>query len=217
MGSPGWASSVVFTPPRSGAPQDTRGGASRGNLTCAQTPQATTAQFMLLTPSHAQESLTVSERPTLFAYIPPTSAQKAFFSLNDDAGKTYYQTTLRVPQTGGIVSIRLPDTMAPLQVGKSYRWGVAILCAGKLRPDSPFISSWIQRTLLSPQLLSQAQRATALDRAALYGKQGVWYDTLTTLAKLKRQQPNDRAIANNWLQVLKSVGLEGIAEQPFAN
>jgi Domain of Unknown Function (DUF928) len=37
---------------------------------------------------------------------------------------------------------------------------------------------------------------------------GIWYDALTTLA-----QPEDRAIAQEWTDLLKAVGLENLATQ----
>jgi hypothetical protein len=46
---------------------------------------------------------------------------------------------------------------------------------------------------------------------------GIWYDSLATLAELKRRQPNNSTVATSWQEMLKSVDLSAIAEVPLAN
>ena len=50
-----------------------------------------------------------------------------------------------------------------------------------------------------------------------YTSQALWYDTLASLAKLRRWYPGDVAIANQWKNLLKSEGLERIAGKPLVN
>jgi hypothetical protein len=208
-----WAG-VPFNPPSDGAPKG-RGGASRGDRTCSANPAEFLHHFMPLTPTNSNYGLTVSQRPTLFAYIPPTSAPKAFFSLKEENGPVHYKTTLPIANNGGILRIELPESMPPLMVGKRYQWGVSVLCDGKLQPDSPFISSWIQRVEPSAKLVEQVSQVPSIEQATLYGTNGIWYDTLVTLADLRRDQPNNSTLESTWSDFLSSVGLDEIASEPL--
>ncbi len=208
-------SRIQFNPPKGGAPRDTRGGSSRGNGTCTQSASNSAKRLTLLTPANSNFGLTVAGHPTFFAYIPPTSAPKAFFSLNDAAGNVYYQTLIAIPKTGGVVRVDLPPSLPSIALGKPYQWGIAILCANRLRPDSPFVNAWIQRVEPSQNLIRQLKTATAIDQAALYSTHGIWYDTVETLIRLKSQQPTNRQLTSNWDSLLQTVGLDTIAAEPI--
>ena len=218
---PAQAGSVVtFNPPRGGAPQQTRGGASRGEVCTASTASPTASlteaesQLVALVPQ-SDYVLTLKAHPTFFVYIPPTSAKQAFFSLKNEARQVTYQTTLPIATTGGILRIDLPDTAPELQVGQSYQWGIALLCSGKLRPDSPYINSWVKRSQPSGAVTVDADAAPSLERVASYGNSGIWYDTLSTLADLRQQQPNDAELTTTWQNLLNSVELNSVSSAIF--
>lgn len=207
-----WAdSALVFVPPKGSAPRVTRGAASRGSLLCTQTPTDPIRQMVSLVPVGSGPNLTIAERPSFFVYIPQTSAKQAFFSLKDEIGQQSYHTTVTLPAQAGVIRVELPDTVAPLIVGKSYQWGLAVLCSGKLRPDSPAINGWVQRTELDPKLATQLQAASAMERVVLYSSNGIWYDAVTALAQLRQQRPQDQDLASAWKQILDSVGLEAVS------
>jgi Domain of Unknown Function (DUF928) len=203
---------TAFNPPGGSAPNG-RGGASRGEIACSSNPGEFSRRFLPLTPIDSKYGLTVSERPTFFVNIPPSSAQKAFFSLKDAQGKIYYQTVLPINKQGGIMRIDLPLSTAPLTVNQPYQWGIAALCSGKLKPDSPFVSSWVKRVALSTNLASQLAKATPIDRAALYSTNGIWYDTLTTLVDTRQETHNNATLLSTWSTLLTSVGLGDVATQ----
>lgn len=207
-----WA--VPFNPPSGGAPKG-RGGASRGDTTCSTDPETFLQRFMTLTPLDSNYGLTASHRPTLFAYIPPTAAQKAFFTLKEENGRVHYQTIVSIPSKGSILRIDLPQSMPPLKLGQRYQWGIALLCKGKLRPDSPFVSSWVQRVEPPVKLAGKTSQLATMEQAALYGANGIWYDMLATLAELKRQQPNNSALHSKWSELLSAAGLGAIALEPL--
>ncbi|MGA7938076.1 MAG: DUF928 domain-containing protein [Kovacikia sp.] len=208
-----WAG-VPFNPPKGGAPKG-RGGASRGDMTCSANPAQFIQRFMPLTPANSNYGLTVAQRPTLFAYVPPTSAQKVFFSLKEENGRVHYQAMLPIGNNGGILRIELPESVPPLMLGKRYQWGVAVACDGRLRPDSPFVSSWIQRVEPASKLVEQASQKPSIEQATMYGTNGIWYDTLATLANLRRQQPDNPTLRSTWSDLLSSVGLKEIAAEPL--
>lgn len=211
---------VKFDPPGPGKPKETAGGASRGN-SCAQEHVGTVRELSALggcvTPLMPvnQEGLTVTERPTFLVYVPETSAKQVFFRLVDESKTYQYQKKIALPGKGGIVSFKLPEDAPALEVGKNYQWTFILIGEQGLRPDSPGVQGEIRRVELNPTLNSQLQQVSPIERAALYGKEGIWYETVGTLAELRRSQPLDAALADNWKQLLSSVGLEAIAAQPI--
>ncbi|MBD0345662.1 MAG: DUF928 domain-containing protein [Coleofasciculus sp. Co-bin14] len=207
---------VTFEPPGDEKPKDTAGGASRDTGRC---PQDTTALATSVTPlmPATRQGLTVAEHPTFFVYVPQTSAQKALFVLKDDKEDYYYQKIVSIPRMAGIVSFKLPADAPAIEIGKSYKWSFVMICGEGIRPDSPTVEGRIERIAPNPTLSKQLNTLLPLERAAMYGKDGIWYDTLTTLAQLKRSQPNDVTLAANWQELLTSVGLEAIATKPLLN
>jgi hypothetical protein len=205
---------ITFDPPSDGEPDNTAGGASRDGGRCPQDtiPSSPTLTPLLPTTNHG---LTIADRPTFFVYVPQTSAQKAFFSLKDKDEEYYYQITLPLPKTPGIVSFKLPSDAPALEIGKSYQWSFVTVCGETIAVDAPRVEGWVKRIEPNSTDLRQRENLSPLERAALYGSDGIWYDTLTTLAELRRSQPNDSTLATTWEDLLKSVGLEAIATKPL--
>jgi hypothetical protein len=106
---------VTFEPPGDGKPDNTVGGASRDSGQCLQDAIASQQTITPLMPT-TNRGLTLVERPTFFVYVPQTSAQKAFFSLKDKDESYYYQATLPMPETSGIVSLKLPADAPALEI-----------------------------------------------------------------------------------------------------
>jgi hypothetical protein len=160
-----------------------------------------------------EQALTVADHPTFFVYIPQTSAQKAMFVLRDDNEDYYYKTTLPISSKAGVVSFKLPADAPALKSGKSYKWSFVLMCTAEIRPDSPWVEGEIKR--IEPNSGGTLDNLPPLERAALYGKNGIWYDTLASLAEERRLQPDNLTLATNWENLLKSVGLGAIANQPL--
>ncbi len=208
---------VRFEPPEGGAPVETKGGASRGDIACATSTSRDTPQIVLVTPANSNYGLTTSEHPTFLMYVPPSSAQKAFFSIKNAKGQVHYRQLLTVPQQGGILRLTLPKSVPSLAANQSYEWGIVLMCGGRLRPDSPFASGWIQRIQLANKVSTNLKKQSAMDQAATYGASGIWYDMISTIADLKQQQPQDPAISQTWRQILDAAGLTKITPAPIVN
>ena len=206
---------VTFDPPGDAQPTDTAGGASRGNG-CPQEVTNVGGCVVPLMPT-TQTGLTVAERPTFLAYIPETAAKELFFSLVDDNNQNHYQTKIALNGKSGIVSFQLPETAPALETGKNYKWTFIIIGEQGLRPDSPGVQGSIRRVQPNSALASQLDHKALVERAALYGKNGIWYDTVANLAEARRSQPNDPNLAVTWQKLLNSVGLQDIATQPLLN
>ncbi|MFE1746973.1 DUF928 domain-containing protein [Coleofasciculus sp. H7-2] len=159
-------------------------------------------------------ALTAAESPTFWYYVPYalTSDLPVEFILQDDQGNNVYKTKFIASQKQpGVVKVRLPATVAPLEVGKMYRWFFMIDCD----PDAPpLVEGSVQRIAPSATLKSQLQKATPRERVVLYAKQGIWHDALTALAELRIANPKDAALTADWVSLLNSGGLEAIAQEP---
>jgi hypothetical protein len=45
----------------------------------------------------------------------------------------------------------------------------------------------------------------------------IWYDELTNLAKRYLSEPENSEVKRDWVDLLKSVGLEGMAQEPVVS
>ncbi|MEL6928716.1 MAG: DUF928 domain-containing protein [Cyanobacteria bacterium J06600_6] len=204
---------VTFEPPQGTKPEQTVGGASRGE----QCPSDSIEQNQPLTPllPMGSRSLTVESHPTLLVYVPNTSATQALLSVRDANEDYDYQTTMSIGDRPGIVKLTLPEDAPALDVGREYQWSLILMCDNRLRPDSPVVQGDIMRVISERHLQNKLAQADLYESAAIYGDAGLWYDTLSSLAKLKTNNPKDINIASNWEGLLNSVGLENVAKAEF--
>ena len=205
---------VSFKPPSDDQePKRTVGAGSRNDRQCPQdatVPTADTPPLMALVPT-TNTGLTLAERPTFRVYLPETSAKQVVLSIREEGIKHHSQTFLPITGTLGIISLKPSDNSPPLEVGKTYQWVVVLVCGERPGPHDPAIASWVRRVVL-PQPINQG---TALEQAAWYGEQGIWYDALKYFAEARRNQSNNQALTDNWTEFLNSVGLEEIAAEPL--
>ena len=152
---------------------------------------------------------TIAATPTFWFYIPYVTAIPAKFVLRDKDGKLLYQSDVMLSQTPGVVSLPLPKTVTPLEIGKQYRWFLKIYCKAQAPPT--FVEGWIQKVSLNPVLKSQLEKATPRDRVALYAANGIWFKALNTAGVLRRRNPND----TSWAALLQAVGLNDLANEPI--
>lgn len=205
---------VTFNPPAGNKPKTSTGGASRSLGQCINQAENSALPLAALLPNSAS-GLTVASHPTVLAYLPETNASKVFFSWQDENNQEHYQTILPIENKAGIISLTLPQDAPPLEVGKNYQWALAVMCDGKLQPDSPMIQGQIKRVEMTPSLSDRLKNANPLETAAIYGEEGIWYETVATLAQLTANQPNNSDITSNWQNLLTSVGLEKVATTPL--
>jgi hypothetical protein len=204
---------VTFNPPKEQAPKRSTGGASRDASTCGADMSATTKASVTPLLPKTNIGLTVAERPSILIYVPQTNAKKALFGLQDEQGKHSYRTTLSLPQKPGVIEINLPSSVSALKIGKNYQWSLVMICTEELEPDSPWVSGWIRRVESNRNLNNQP----TLELASKLANMGIWYDSLSTLAELKRRQPNNPTVVTSWQQLLHSINLNEIAEAPLTN
>ncbi|MEM9215199.1 MAG: DUF928 domain-containing protein [Cyanobacteria bacterium P01_F01_bin.150] len=222
LATPNPSKQFVPPPPPTtlGTPQGrSRGGGSRGDCLWPEDSPPLTA----LVPTNKNElaglesvwSYTMSDRPTFWFYLPYEleATTDVLFILQDGDGNTLeaYSQMFRPSLSPGIVSITLPDIAPPLDVGKGYHWFFQVYCDEN--PD--FVDGWVYRTAPETELDQQLQAAVPKDQSAIYANNGIWQEAIASLARLRQADPEDGAIASDWRQLLESVGLEAIADQPF--
>lgn len=200
-----------FNSVRQGLPGRRVGGGTRGE--CNFGEKTLTA----LIPKN-NLGLTVGGNPTFFFYIPQTTDSQAVeFVLRDESDRQVYEKTFKTTGTSGVISLTLPDSASfkPLEIGKKYHWYLSVICDAQNRASDVSVDGWIQRVETSPTLASELKKVAPPERAALYAASDIWHEALTTLAELRQSRPNDSTIAAEWAQLLQSVGLDNIVQEPI--
>lgn len=210
---------LVFNapPPPSdiGAPGTRKGGGRRPSCPVVN------KSLIALVPNYSDTDLvmglTTAEHPTLWFYVPHQSPYTAKFVLRSADGKSIvFQTDVTLPEKSGIVSFQMPSNAPSLEIGKRYRWYFKIYC-GEPQEILTFVDGWVQRVTPKPGLQAELEQATPRDRIALYATNGIWYEAVTNLAKLRRTSPQDIALATDWANLLQSIGLAEIAPEPIVD
>ncbi len=212
MRSPSQEVAINWTPPNRGTPANTEGAGTRNEGTCAEGETTPNPPLTAVMPINSL-ALTVAERPTFFVYVPATSAQKAELILKDESEEIVYAAKIDLPGKAGIVSISFPANATPLETGKTYRWYFDLVCNSGKRI---FVDRMmVERIEPSQTLQRQLQQAKERDRPNIYAQNGLWYDTLTALAAIRRSAANNTTITADWKQLLESAGLKEIADKPL--
>ena len=217
------------TPPDRGAPGQRQGAATRGRSQCPSTPKPITALVPITqrTWGEGQGSnaeivtwksvfgSTVDERPTFWFYVPYTltPAHRLEFVLQDENNNDIYKTSFTQSATSpGVVGVELPSTAGPLETGKMYHWFFSIECSPD---DGVLVDGWVQRVPLNSLLERQLEQATPKERIALYANHHIWYEAVTALAELVRQNPENAQLREDWIKLLQSIDLNAIAQEPI--
>jgi hypothetical protein len=206
----------AFNPPNRGLPDGRQegGGVRGGNCPNIQN------KLVALIPA-TNIGLTVAESPTLYWYVPETaSAETALameFVLQDEDGKEVYNSG-KLPALGsaGIVSYTMPaKSSKPLEVGKNYQWFFSIICNPDDRSGDVRVQGWVKRVEKSLTLAQELEAASEKERPFIYARESLWFDTLSSLAQLQRQNPGNETFATKWEELLNSVSLGNLAKAPF--
>ena len=195
----------VPLPPGTGSPEDpqkpggTRDGSGVG--ACQQTDQPFTA----LVPKNADESLTTAEYPVFWFYIPHASEDihSIEFSLHDaNETETFYRSPIQLTKTPGVIGIPLPPSpKSSLKLNQTYRWKLMVNCTAQAKADEVIaLEGLVTRVQSSPNLVG-----------------AIWYDELTNRAQRFLLEPQNPEVKKAWSELLKSVGLEELAQAPLVS
>ncbi len=199
---------IGFPPaPNRGAPERTRGAGSRK-------PTCDGLEVKIpLTPLMPENNVgtTIAPNPTIYVYVPEFHNKEAeFLIIDQEAEKVVYQTRFRIRNTPGIVKITLPNTVE-LKSDKNYLWHLGIICNPNDQEADEVITGWIERISISPELEAKIEqlKQQPLEQGKLYAEAGIWSESLTILAQLRDVNPR------GWVELLESVGLGEIAQNPI--
>jgi hypothetical protein len=158
---------------------------------------------------------TVSDHPTFFVYVPQLKSTTAQFTLEDETGtQELYSTNFALSGEPGIIGIRIPDTIPPLEVGQNYHWIISV-AEDPTQPDnSLFTEGWVKRVAPDAALVG-VDRLSPRDRVNHYAEAGIWQETLSTLAELRYQHPTDQSLAADWENLMKSANLPQFVTTPI--
>lgn len=193
-------------------PDNRQGGATRGGE-CIQDE----AELTALVPASGI-GLTANEYPTIYWFMPKSSASEVEFVLRDATAREIYSMKYALTKSSQGVVIGTPSIMSlsvpalasfsPLEIGQEYRWLLALICNPIDRSSDSTIEGRIKRTPLDPTLLQKVQQVTPQERIALYAQSRLWYETVGTMVELQRVQPNDYELKQAWRKLLNSVELD---------
>ena len=213
-----FASAQKFVPKSRGIPGRREGGGTRGD--CTDSARKLTA----IVPQEMGETL--SEYPTFSWALPETQATSAEFLLIDPSTNTeIYKTSFPVTGQAGIISIAIPKetNVRPLALNKNYKWQFAIVCdKPESSPESIGDSShnattegFIRRVKTSARIQQQLQGQPLTEQAAIYAREGIWFDAAQIYTQLQRQQPTNRQVQQAWRVFLESVELNAVVQEPL--
>lgn len=167
---------------------------------------------------------TLAQSPHIWLYIPelPKGVNYAEVMLQDENDRDVLKQPARIPVASGLFSFNISDTGVSLEVDRVYHWFFSIIC-DELRPSrNPSVDAWVTRIPPNDDFLRQLETTVRdRERIELYLKQGIWYEPLELIAKLKSQYPQDTLLINQWSNLLQSVGIDEqtakkIAQAPIA-
>ncbi|MBC1236281.1 DUF928 domain-containing protein [Nostoc sp. 2RC] len=215
---------IHFNPPPPpsdrGAPGNRGEGASRGECTQLDVP------LTAIVPSYEQQlktgtnqtvtiteiwGLTSREQPSFWFYIPyeKSSIKSLEFVLQTDNDTTIYRQNITAPPIPGIVRVQLQNQKNILEANKPYHWFFKVKVACDSQPGtSNYVEGWVQRVNLDVSLREQIKKSSPREQAAIYAKNGIWYDALTTIAELRLTNVDDSQLAKDWENLLQVVKLE---------
>ncbi|MGD1807291.1 DUF928 domain-containing protein [Dapis sp. BLCC M126] len=169
-----------------------------------------------LTPkTNNRQELTLASHPTIFIYVPENKATAGVFILKDSTQKQVYEDIVSLPDSQGIIDIKIPTDQPELKVGKNYNWTFRLICETPI-PEA-VVEGSIERVNPSPDLTTKLQQTPESDRWLIYSEAGIWYEALFTLAEQIRSNPNDLKLTSEWENLLNSVGLNEVATEPLKN
>jgi hypothetical protein len=176
-----------FKPPAQGAPGERGDAGSRSPI-----------EFVVLVPQQ-NIGATATDYPTFWFYVKTLSVEKPIsieLELRNQQDNTIYRTQFELNQKHGIVSIPLPKTAPALRVGETYYWYFSSVEYELYRFGE------LQRIALSPKVEKQLANLTPQERIIVLANKGLWHETITELAELRRTYPEDAELKAAWKELL---------------
>lgn len=221
-----WEAKKYRPPIGIGAPTRTEGGGTRGGETHSgntgnqNCPLVSGKPLTALVPSD-RFGVTVAPYPTFFVYMPAASSEASplsvEFDLQDKDNNVVYKSTFKTSGKPGVLTLTLPSQagLPPLAINQDYKWSFTVVCRPDERSQDMTVEGWVRRVELNSALNNQLQQVSPQQQVDLYAQAEIWQEALATLVQLRRDDPNNAAIAANWERLLSAAGLNDIAKEPL--
>ena len=137
------------------------------------------------------------------------------FVLQDKQENDIYRQAFNLPQTPGMVSLKLPPTAPPLAVDRSYRWYFKLYCGDSASATANFVEGWITKIPLASDLATQLKQGKN-PAYKEYINNLIWFDALDSLAQLRLKKDNSQLV-REWNELLsaKGVNLSNLTQKPL--
>jgi Domain of Unknown Function (DUF928) len=168
-------------------------------------------------PTSSGLGTTFVSEPTFWIYVPklPTGVpQELRFSIREQQPSNERTSNEKIftatfNQSPSIIGLKIPKGNNTLETGKEYQWTVALQCDSDNPSVNPLISGWVRRIKPAQEPSNDA------DKIEVYESQNVWYDTLTLLERLQRNDPGN--FQSTWIDFLTDMGFDDTEHQiPYA-
>ena len=149
---------------------------------------------------------TTAAHPTFWFYAAYTTnayGQLTVYNQEfDEVARIQQQLNIDKP---GLVSFSLRENKISLEPDRIYHWEFTIYCNEIQGSPNDRVAGSVQRVSRSPNFQDRLETATPLEQVKLYAENSIWYDALTILAELRRENPQDETLTVAWEQLLNSI------------
>jgi hypothetical protein len=178
---------------------------------------ATALPLTALIPIYDDEpTLTVSEYPTFWFYIPhqPNEIVAGEFVYTNQNGEQVYRGFFELKNTPGVVNIAIPpESEISLSVDHNYRWFLKLFCDPRDPSSYVFLEGDIKRVDVDEELMTELTSQEDEDYI-VYARHEIWHDALTSLGSRLRADETEEVIQDNWRKLLEDVDLGHLADEP---
>jgi len=197
------------SPPGQGRPKGTAGGGSRpGQPLCLQ--RLGSRELLTAMAPTGTVGLTATATPTLWVYVPDTTARMLEFSVFDEQQEGIYQTNIPI-RSSGLLKLTLPTQSINLRPGRAYAWTVALVCDPNQRSKDWLAEGFIQYQLPTAEMQERLSRASIAQQVTLYIQAGFWYEALNVYLQLQQMHPGHTSLIPLWNDLLAAAELGAIA------
>jgi len=195
------AAAPLYQLPKVGKPTGRIGGGRRG--AGSELPS-----LYALVPDHV--GYTTESQPTLYWFLSERAAGNLRFELtliDEDSVEPLVDRAFESTPSPGLNRVRLADHGLSLEPGEEYQWSIALVPDAGDRSKDVVSSGWIEVVPAPEDLASRLEAAGPDGAAAVYGAQGLWYDTLAAAVADLERHPDDASRRERLAVLLSQVGL----------
>lgn len=206
-------SQVDYDPPPNGAP-----GHQNSNGNSGSRPSCPQDGRLVSLSSTTNWGETIDNKPTFLLYFSAVPAAVEFSLRDEQASEKVYQTSVPIESKPGIFKFRLPDDAPDLEVDRLYRWIFQVSCNPSASPENEGLQvSGVIVRRSNPDLQTKIESASPREKVELYAENGLWYDTLNELLKLRCAHPENPDLKVDWASLLEHpiVQLNDLVEEPI--